>query len=100
MLLHITAIREVQLEAKYADAVVRGYSHTIRQYLGYMDIKRPSEFLQDAEDVLREAAVGSLDVTLTVYPVQTVQPIDWFQITAPRCFPVSLGAQRSAPRPI
>jgi hypothetical protein len=75
---HITAIREAQLAAKYADAVVRGYSHTIRQYLGYMDIKSPSEFLQDAKDALREAAVSSLDGTLKVYPVQ-MQPIDWFQ---------------------
>ena len=33
------AIRESQLASKYADAVVRGYPHVIRQYLGYIDIK-------------------------------------------------------------
>jgi hypothetical protein len=49
-LAHITSIREAQLAAKHADAVVRGYSHVIRQYLGYMDIKSPSEMLQDAKD--------------------------------------------------
>jgi len=44
-LVHITSIREVQLAAKHADAVIRGYSHTLRQYLGYMDIKSPAEML-------------------------------------------------------
>ena len=58
-LAHTTSIREAQLAAKHADAVVRGYSHTIRQYLGYMDIKSPSEMLQDAKDAFREAATSS-----------------------------------------
>ncbi|KAF9530520.1 hypothetical protein CPB83DRAFT_882060 [Crepidotus variabilis] len=77
-LAHITAIREQQLAAKYGDAVVRGYSHAIRQYFGYMDIKTPAEALQDAKDSLRESAVSSLDGSMKVYPVQ-MQPIDWFQ---------------------
>jgi len=77
-LAHITAIRESQLASKYADAVVRGYSHVIRQYLGYMDIKTPAETLQDAKDSLRESAMSSLDGSMKVYPVQ-MAPIDWFQ---------------------
>ena len=77
-LAHITAIRESQLASKYADAVVRGYSHVIRQYLGYMDIKTPAETLQDAKDSLRESAMSSLDGSMKVYPVQ-MMPIDWFQ---------------------
>ena len=55
-LAHITPIREAELAAKHADAVVRGYSHNIRQYLGYMDIKSSAKILQDAKDALHEAA--------------------------------------------
>ena len=77
-LAHITAIRESQLASKYADAVVRGYSHVIRQYLGYMDIKSPAETLQDAKDALRESAMSSLDGSMKVYPIQ-MTPVDWFQ---------------------
>ena len=77
-LARITPIREAELAAKHADAVVRGYSHNIRQYLGYMDIKSSAEILQDAKDALREAASSSLDGAMKVYPVQ-MSPIDWFQ---------------------
>jgi len=77
-LAHITAIRESQLASKYADAVVRGYSHVIRQYLGYMDIKTPAETLQDAKDSLRESAMSSLDGSMKIYPIQ-MSPVDWFQ---------------------
>ncbi|KAF8956725.1 hypothetical protein BDZ97DRAFT_154780 [Flammula alnicola] len=77
-LAHITAIRESQLASKYADAVVRGYSHVIRQYMGYMDIKTPAECLQDAKDALRESAMSSMDGSMKVYPVQ-MSPVDWFQ---------------------
>ena len=77
-LAHITAIRESQLASKYADAVVRGYSHVIRQYLGYMDIKSPAETLQDAKDALRESAMSSLDGSMKIYPIQ-MTPVDWFQ---------------------
>lgn len=75
---HVTAIREGQLASKYADAVVRGHSHTVRQYLGYLDIKSAAELLQDAKDALRNSASSSLDGSMTIYPVQ-FQPIDWFQ---------------------
>ncbi|KAJ7445919.1 hypothetical protein FB451DRAFT_1568024 [Mycena latifolia] len=74
---HITDTRQAQLAAKYSDAVVRGYSHTIRQYMGYLDISSPAEALQDAKDSLREAAMSSLDGSMNVYPVQ-MTPLDWF----------------------
>ncbi|KAJ7438411.1 hypothetical protein B0H11DRAFT_2105041 [Mycena galericulata] len=74
---HITATRQAQLASKYSDAVVRGYSHTIRQYMGYLDISSPAEALQDAKDSLREAAMSSLDGSMNIYPVQ-MTPLDWF----------------------
>ncbi|KAJ7174814.1 hypothetical protein C8R46DRAFT_1252910 [Mycena filopes] len=63
-LAHITATRQAQLAAKYSDAVVRGYSHTVRDYMGYLDIASPAEALQNAKDSLREAAMSSLDRAL------------------------------------
>ena len=77
-LAHVTATREAQLASKYADAVVRGFSHTIREYMGHLDIKSSAEFLQDAKDSLREAAMSSFDGSMKVYPVQ-MTPIDWFE---------------------
>jgi hypothetical protein len=77
-LTRIIAIREGRLASKYADAVVRGHSHTVRQYLGYLDIKSAAELLQGAKDALRNSASSSLDGSMTVYPVQ-LQPIDWFR---------------------
>ncbi|KAJ7114588.1 hypothetical protein C8R43DRAFT_1113155 [Mycena crocata] len=77
-LAHITATRQAQLAAKYSDAVVRGYSHTVREYMGYLDIASPAEALQNAKDSLREAAMSSLDGSMKVYPVQ-MTPLDWFE---------------------
>ncbi|KAJ7270869.1 hypothetical protein C8J57DRAFT_1065233 [Mycena rebaudengoi] len=77
-LAHITATRQAQLAAKYSDAVVRGYSHTVREYMGYLDIASPAEALQNAKDSLRESAMSSLDGSMKVYPVQ-MTPLDWFQ---------------------
>ncbi|KAI0071193.1 hypothetical protein K474DRAFT_1712673 [Panus rudis PR-1116 ss-1] len=77
-LAHITTVRQSQLAAKYADSVVRGFYHYIREYMGYMDIRSPAEALQDAKDSLREGAMSSLDGTMKVYPVQ-LTPIDWFE---------------------
>ncbi|KAF7300633.1 ZnMc domain-containing protein [Mycena chlorophos] len=77
-LAHITDTRQAQLASKYSDAVVRGYSHTIRRYMGYLDIKDPAESLQDAKDSFREAAMSSLDGSMNVYPVQ-MTPLDWFE---------------------
>ncbi|KAF7321234.1 hypothetical protein HMN09_00212400 [Mycena chlorophos] len=77
-LAHITDTRQAQLASKYSDAVVRGYSHTIRRYMGYLDIKDPAEALQDAKDSLRESAMSSLDGSMNVYPVQ-MTPLNWFE---------------------
>jgi hypothetical protein len=77
-LAHTTAIREAQLANKFADVVVQGFYHNVRQYLGYLDIKSSAEFLQDAKDAFREAAMSSMDGSLNVYPVQ-LSPIDWFE---------------------
>ncbi|KAJ6575756.1 hypothetical protein DFH09DRAFT_1361850 [Mycena vulgaris] len=77
-LAHITTTRQAQLAAKYSDAVVRGYSHTVREYMGYLDIASPAEALQNAKDSLREAAMSSLDGSMKVYPVQ-MSPLDWFE---------------------
>ncbi|KAJ6627702.1 hypothetical protein B0H10DRAFT_1993760 [Mycena sp. CBHHK59/15] len=76
-LAHITATRQAQLASKYSDAVVRGYSHTVREYMGYLDIASPAEALQNAKDSLRESAMSSLDGSMKVYPVQ-LSPLDWF----------------------
>ncbi|KAJ7255631.1 hypothetical protein C8J57DRAFT_1075307, partial [Mycena rebaudengoi] len=77
-LAHITATRQAQLASKYSDAVVRGYSHSVREYMGYLDIASPAEALQNAKDSLRELAMSSLDGSMKVYPVQ-MTPLDWFQ---------------------
>ncbi|KAK6988582.1 ZnMc domain-containing protein [Favolaschia claudopus] len=77
-LAHITDTRQAQLASKYSDAVVRGYAHTVRRYMGYLDIKDPAEALQDAKDSLREAAMSSLDGSMHVYPIQ-MTPLDWFE---------------------
>ncbi|KAJ7839338.1 hypothetical protein B0H14DRAFT_2185349, partial [Mycena olivaceomarginata] len=77
-LAHITVTRQAQRAAKYSDAVVRGYSHTVREYMGYMDISSPAEALQSAKDSLREAAMSSLDGSMKVYPVQMTH-LDWFE---------------------
>ena len=54
------------------------YSHIIRQYLGYMDIKSPAELLQDVKDSFRESSAGSLGGSMKVYPVQ-MSPVDWYR---------------------
>ncbi|KAF5242674.1 hypothetical protein FANTH_8583 [Fusarium anthophilum] len=77
-LAHISALEEAKLGAKYGDAVVRGYSHTVRGFLGHLDIKSVAESLQDAKDSLRESSLSSLYTASLVYPV-AMQPTDWFQ---------------------
>ncbi|KAH8094539.1 hypothetical protein BXZ70DRAFT_363852 [Cristinia sonorae] len=77
-LAHTTATRKAQLAAKYTDTIVRGYTHNIREYISYLDVKTTAEALQDAKDALREAAASSLDGATKVYPVQ-LSPIDWFE---------------------
>ncbi|KAF8526972.1 hypothetical protein BU17DRAFT_40150 [Hysterangium stoloniferum] len=77
-LAHITATRQAQLATKYSDAVVRGRTHTVREYMGYLDIASPAEALQAAKDSLRESAMSSLNGAMKVYPVH-LTPIDWFE---------------------
>ncbi|KAJ7302775.1 hypothetical protein DFH08DRAFT_977621 [Mycena albidolilacea] len=83
-LAHITATRQAQLAAKYSDAVVRGYSYTVCEYMGYLDIATPRKHfgwdirVENAKDSLREAAMSSLDGNMKFYPVQ-LSPIDWFK---------------------
>ncbi|THH32074.1 hypothetical protein EUX98_g2088 [Antrodiella citrinella] len=77
-LVHTTAAREAQLAAKYTDAVVRGYSHNVREFVSYLDVKSPAETLQEAKDSLRESSMSSVDGSLRVYPVQ-MTPINWFE---------------------
>lgn len=55
-----------------------GYSHTIRQYLGYMDIKSPAELLQDVKDSFRESSASFLDGSMKVYPIQMFL-VDWYR---------------------
>ena len=56
-LAYITAVEEAKLASKYADSVVRGYSHTVRGFMGHLDIKSTAESLQDAKDSFRESAL-------------------------------------------
>ncbi|KAH7027231.1 uncharacterized protein B0I36DRAFT_247443, partial [Microdochium trichocladiopsis] len=77
-LAHITALEEAKLASKYTDAVVRGHSHTVRGYMGHLDIKSVAESLQDAKDSLRESALSSLYSASKVYPVAML-PADWFE---------------------
>lgn len=76
LLSRITAVHENRLAAKYGDVVVRGHLHTVREYLGYLDVKSTSEFLQAAKDNLRESALSSVYSSRTIYPV-LMQPVDW-----------------------
>lgn len=77
-LAHISALQDAKLSAKYADAVARGHAHTVRGFLGHLDIKSVAESLQDAKDSFRQSALSSLYTASNVYPV-TMQPTDWFQ---------------------
>lgn len=67
---------EAAIEAKYADLVVRGYSHEIQSLLGYLDVKSAAEILESARARLRNSSMSSLDESETIYPVQ-LQPADW-----------------------
>ncbi|EPQ29004.1 uncharacterized protein PFL1_03294 [Pseudozyma flocculosa PF-1] len=77
-LARITGIENAKLYSKYADAVVRGHSHTVRELMGHLDVRTTAEMLQDAKDSLRESALSSLYTASLIYPVQ-MQPADWFQ---------------------
>lgn len=45
-LVHVTAAQQNKLSMKYADAVVRGYSHVVREALGQLGEQRLYYILQ------------------------------------------------------
>ncbi|KAE8229463.1 hypothetical protein CF326_g5566, partial [Tilletia indica] len=61
-----------QLSSKYADSVVRGYSHVVREMLGLIDVKSTAEMLQDAKD--------------------SMMPTDWFEALDTSFTPTDLAA--------
>jgi len=67
------SVQNSKLSAKYADVVVRGHLHTVRECLAQLDIKSTAEFLQDAKDSLRESALSSLYGASRVLPVIMVR---------------------------
>lgn len=93
-LVHVTAAHQNKLSMKYADSVVRGYSHVVREALGQLgeqscefrlsvlsdllpvDVSTTAENLQDAKDSYRATAVSSLYSASKVYPV-LMSPVDW-----------------------
>lgn len=75
-LVHISQSEQGKLAMKNADAVVRGYSHIVREALGHLDVSTAAEILQDAKDAFRSTAVSSLYGSSKVYPV-LMSPVDW-----------------------
>jgi len=73
-----TPVREAQLEALFSDLIVRGFYHEVRTELGFIDVKSPTEMLDEAKASLRAASMSALDESETIYPVQ-FQPADWFE---------------------
>lgn len=89
------AVENSKLSAKYADVVVRGHLHTVRECLAQLDIKSTAEFLQDAKDSLRESALSSLYGASRVLPVIMVSfafpPVrSWLIIQTPMDWSESL----------
>jgi hypothetical protein len=80
---------EADLESKFADLIVKGYYHEVRNQLGYIDISSASEALEAAKARLRASGLSSLDETETVYPVQ-FEPADWFRSLSTDFTPVDL----------
>ena len=83
------AAEEAQVESFFSEAVVKGYYHEVRACLGFLDIKSPSELLEEAKAVLRNAGLLALDESETILPVQ-LQPEDWFTSLATDMSPVDL----------
>jgi hypothetical protein len=76
------AVENSKLSAKYADVVVRGHLHTVRECLAQLDMKSSAEFLQDAKDAIRESALSSLYGASRVLPVIMVCS---FSLTSRSC---------------
>lgn len=75
-LVHTTQAAQGKLNMHYANSVVRGYSHNVREALGHIDVSTAAELLQDAKDAFRSTAVSSLYGASRVYPV-LMGPVDW-----------------------
>ena len=77
---HSTQPEDGQLAKKHADALsasaARGYSHNVREALGYLDMPSAAEILQDAKDAFQSAARSSLYRSSKAYPV-SMSPFDW-----------------------
>lgn len=78
------SVENNKLSAKYADVVVRGHLHTVRECLAQLDIKSTAEFLQDAKDSLRESALSSLYGASRVLPVIMVSLVYLFALRSSR----------------
>lgn len=75
-LVHNTQAAQGKLNMHYADSIVRGYSHNVREALKHIDVSTSAELLQDAKDAFRSTAVSSLHGGSREYPVLT-GPADW-----------------------
>jgi hypothetical protein len=69
---------EGELESKFADLVVKGYYHEVRNAIATLDVSTPGEAIEDAKAHMRASGLSSLDESETIYPVQ-FQPADWAQ---------------------
>jgi hypothetical protein len=66
-----------ELDGVFADLVVRGFYHEVKNCLAYLDIKSVAEELEDAKSKMRMSSMTSFDESEIIYPVQ-LQPNDWF----------------------
>lgn len=80
---------QARLEARFADLVVRGYYHEIRDMLGYLDIKTGAELLEQTKERMRNSQMMSLDEGSIIYPVN-FSPNDWFEELSTDFEPVDL----------
>lgn len=69
---------QAELEAKFADLVVKGYYHEVREAIASLDITTPGEALERSKAHMRASGWSSMDESMTIYPVQ-LQPADWFR---------------------
>ena len=74
----VAPARQAKLEALFADLVVRGYYHEVREILGYLDVKSDAELLEETKERMRNSKMSSIDESSVIYPVR-FQPNDWFK---------------------
>jgi hypothetical protein len=68
--------QEGELESMFADLVVKGYYHEVRNAIATLDVSTPGEAIEQAKAHMRASGLSSLDESETIYPVQ-FQPADW-----------------------